>query len=112
VPTLHKCNNPECQKTFLYPAKKAFTPEPIGLNAKYDLLEIPVCPFCNSIDFQEAPPQPTQQQQVEAVYIYELTTGSQDKLNQLLADGFQIVNRFSKQYHLEKPKTQTTEEAV
>lgn len=58
------------------------------------------CPRCNSIAYEE-----TEQNKAPAnVYVYELTTGPQTKLDELLAEGYEVVNRYSKQYHLEKPK--------
>ena len=40
---------------------------------------------------------------IEAVYIHDLTTGDQTNLTYLLSEGWVIVNRYAKQYHLEKP---------
>jgi hypothetical protein len=62
------------------------------------------CPHCGSQDFDEAPAEPVKQEEICNVYIYELTTGAQTELDKLLASGYKVVNRYSKQYHLEKPK--------
>lgn len=65
-------------------------------------IDISVCPFCESKEYSEFV-EPAED--VESVHIYDLTTGPQTELNSLLAQGYKIVNRYSKQYHLEKPKT-------
>lgn len=93
------CNN--CGKHFVFAAKQITSKEAFSTSGISEVLENYVCPFCLSIDIDVGK---EESKQVEAVYIYELTVGNQEKLNALLADGFQIVNRFSKQYHLEKPK--------
>lgn len=96
------CGNPQCKRTFLYTAKLTTMPN------DQDMLEQQVCPYCNSVDFQEEPViiQQIVQPQVESVYIYDLSTGKQEALDKLLSEGYMIVNRFSKQYHLEKPKSE------
>ena len=115
------CN--ECQKTFSHSAKLTQTIPLTNdkMKARFaehdelpicDSVEIYVCPYCYSIDIAEAAPQPIEAPQVEAVYIYDLTTGNQEKLNELLANGFLIVNRYSKQYHLEKPKAPASPQAT
>lgn len=63
--------------------------------------EIPVCPICGNLEYSEYT---ETVEDVESVYIYDLTSGPQTELNGLLAQGYKILNRYSKQYHLEKPK--------
>lgn len=92
-----KCLNPECGKLFVYAATANEWKETTSVS-----LEKHVYPYCQSLTFSEYTEQPEAQAPVEAVYVYDLTTGMQDGLNKLLAEGFEIVNRFSKQYHLEK----------
>jgi hypothetical protein len=94
-----QCQNPACGKVFLYTAKKT----DLGKEGDFSL-EWHVCPYCQSLDFTEYMEPPTPQPDVEAVYVYELTTGPQVELDKLLAEGYKIANRYSKQYHLEKPK--------
>ena len=75
----------------------------IFLNGKIqnDFIEVYVCPFCKSLNISVAP-----EENIEGVYVYELTTGEQHDLDALLKQGYKIVNRYSKQYHLEKPKVE------
>ena len=65
-----------------------------------------VCPFCLSKSFNEYV-EPAED--IANVYIYDLTSGPQTALDELLAQGYKIVNRYAKAYHLEKPKTQLIE---
>ena len=104
-----QCLNPECKKAFVHPAKKtesldsdskalAFkTGELIIVNSQ---LEMHICPYCQSLDFTEY----IEPELVESVYIYELGTGRQDELHNLLAEGWKIVARYARQYYLEKLK--------
>jgi hypothetical protein len=115
-----------CKKTFIYPAHvteitpsfqapNSYAPPnwttsatPMVTDCKQ--VEYTVCPYCRSLDIQtkeETVPQET----VAKVYVYELTTGAQTELDKLLAEGFRIVNRYSKQYHLEKLKETQNNEA-
>lgn len=87
-----------CKAVFLHPAKLVITNPTTDKNV-IDVFEVSTCPHCKSIEYTEAPPA---ESQVESVYIYELTTGSQTELNGLLAQGYVIVNRYAKVYHLEK----------
>ena len=60
-----------------------------------------VCPDCgnrNIVEYTEPA------SEVANVYIYDLGSGPQTELDGLLAQGYVIQNRYSKQYHLEKPK--------
>ena len=61
------------------------------------------CPVegCGSLSLSEVVEEPVKEA-VSNVYVYELTSGSQTELDKLLASGYKIVNRYSKQYHLEK----------
>lgn len=96
------CTN--CQKRFIYASIKVEMLES-------STLETHVCPYCQSIDLTEAPLETVQPVSVEAVYVHDLTSGNQEALNKLLAEGYVIVNRYAKQYHLEKqvqPKQPTT----
>ena len=100
-----------CQKTFIYPAKLSKWEPSKTVNVGdedttsqvSDCTELSVCPFCKSPDIivQE---ETAKQETVANVYIYELTSGAQTELDGLLARGYRIVNRYSKQYHLEKLK--------
>jgi hypothetical protein len=121
----YQCLN--CDKLFVYPAKLIS----VGLNGNHHLetaptafmhpadyvitstVEVHVCPYCNSSDIEEYTPAPLPQtvEEIANVFIYDLTTGAQTQLDRLLADGYKIVNRYSKQYHLEKTKAKPTESA-
>jgi hypothetical protein len=68
-----------------------------------------VCPYCSSNEYTEIKEQTPD---IEAVYIYDLTSGPQDALNVLLADGYKIVSRYAKQYFLEKPKVEPAKDYV
>jgi hypothetical protein len=94
----YQCLNENCKKTFMTPAKKT---ETLTENITQ---ETSVCPHYQSVNYEEAQLQPLAQPQIESVYIYDLTSGKQEALDKLLSEGYVIVNRFSKQYHLEKPK--------
>lgn len=71
-------------------------------------IEYKACPECafeynyKIEEFVEPLPVPIQEA-ISNVYIHDLTSGAQTALDALLAQGYRIVNRFSKQYHLEKP---------
>jgi hypothetical protein len=111
----YQCNNPECRKQFMHVAThKEF--EKVVYNGENNLItpaaenEIPCCPYCKSSNYDEivvevVKPVP---EEIESVYIYELTTGKQEELDNKLAEGYKIVGRFAKQYHLEKPKIKLT----
>ena len=68
--------------------------------------EISCCPKClldSKINLEyEAIPESLGA--VSNVFIYDLTSGAQTELDKMLAEGYVIVNRYSKQYHIEKPK--------
>ena len=109
----YQCLN--CEKLFVYPAKSSI---PVSMNISEDdaianvvrtgkfvaQQEMHLCPYCGSLDIEEyvLPSEPVAE--VANVYIYDLTSGAQTELDGLLAQGYRIVNRYSKQYHLEKPK--------
>ncbi len=112
-----------CKKTFIYASKQIITNAPVTyldlresqttdarlkaeLEKKVEVtntIEHQVCPFCGSKEFDEFVEQKPIEE-VSNVYIYELTNGPQTELDGLLNQGYKIVNRYSKQYHLEKPK--------
>ena len=95
-----QCQNQGCQKTFIYPASIQQASQLEG-QEQLALIETHVCPYCRSLDFSEF---------VESaidtanVYIYDLSSGPQTTLDGLLAQGYRIVSRYAKAYHLEKPK--------
>lgn len=90
------CLNEGCGKLFMHPAKHS-------VNLSGLTTETHVCPYCGSLDIEEYTEQPTQTETAN-VYVYELTSGAQTGLDNLLVAGYKIVARYSKQYHLEKPK--------
>ena len=127
------CLNIACGKTFMHPAKRiilgmdkkdltlldAFLAEAptdkeiqplieifrnLRKSFDYDSLEASVCPFCYSKEYAEAPPEPATEQRTEAVLVIDLVTGENLALNKALADGYEIVGRYAKQYTLEKKK--------
>ena len=101
----YQCSNPECNKTFIHTAKAVNYSFPKTTGITTDYIETAVCPHCGSKNYDETTQAPVVQVQVESVYIYDLTSGPQTALDALLAQGYVIVNRYSKQYHLEKPKS-------
>lgn len=111
------CLNESCGKLFVYPSVLTVTinQNPTvavsNLAVQGDNQQTHVCPYCLSPDIEEYIPAPEPQpvEEIQNVYIYDLTTGPQTALDQLLAQGYQIVNRYSKQYHLEKPKAKPVE---
>jgi hypothetical protein len=109
-----------CKKTFIHPAKVTentysqpqkivdnTTAGTINLTEFTSLVlkavETPTCPHCKSKEYVEFV-EPIVTEEIANVYIYDLTNGPQTDLDGLLAQGYRIVNRYSKQYHLEKPK--------
>lgn len=86
-----------CNKQFLHAAKQILS----GMTITEPVLEVYVCPFCQSKDFDELTENQTE---IGNVYVYDLTSGPQTKLDELLAQGYKVAARYSKQYILEKPK--------
>jgi hypothetical protein len=112
VKMLFECQNPECNEKFHHAAKQVLN-QFTTLKATDDLpaevvltesVEHYVCPFCKELTFTEFIEPTPAPEEVANVYVYELTSGAQTALDALLAQGYVIVNRYSKQYHLEKPK--------
>lgn len=64
-------------------------------------LESCVCPYCKSKNYDELTENPPE---TGNVYVYDLTSGAQTKLDELLSQGYKVAARYSKQYILEKPK--------
>jgi hypothetical protein len=96
----------DSEHKFHYPSKRT-----IITGEQYDSLESSVCPFCQSKTFTEYV-EPVEVEQVENVYVYELGSGPQTVLDGLLAQGYRIVNRYAKAYHLEKPTIQHIQPAT
>ena len=98
---MFKCQNPDCNQTFEYAGEvrqMALTP----VNTPEITKTWRACPYCFSKRIVEMAKE--EKADVESVYIYELGLGHQTVLNDLLSQGYKIVNRYAKQYHLEKPK--------
>lgn len=94
----------KCLEVFPLPAKisieeKAFNSLP---TTGRSVVETYVCPSCHSNKLTET--KPADADAVEAVYVANLTTGPQIEIDNLIAQGWVITGRFSKQYILEKPK--------
>jgi hypothetical protein len=107
---MYECLEEKCKKQFLFAAKIIAPIKKIDWREGPNIVEVTAgvatkethqCPYCGSLNIQEAK---STVEDIANVYIYELTTGAQTELDKLLAQGYQIVSRFSKQYHLEKPK--------
>jgi hypothetical protein len=103
----------KCKELFHYPAKtlKPIDPQSGSLSFISNVIETHVCPFCQSKTFTEYV-EPVEVEQVENVYVYELGSGPQTVLDGLLAQGYRIVNRYAKAYHLEKPTMQHIQPAT
>ena len=108
-----KSENPACGKLFHYAAKLTSTLSASEETAKvaeaqglplFDSIEVLVCPFCKSKEYTEFVDPVPAPEEIANVYIYELSSGPQTVLDGLLAQGYKIVNRYAKAYHLEKPK--------
>ena len=86
----------QCDKghVFLFPATQ-------HMGSEFTWVESKECPRCQSEAISEFV---EPEADIEAVYIHDLTSGDQVILSTLLAEGWKIVNRYAKQYHLEKPK--------
>jgi DNA-directed RNA polymerase subunit RPC12/RpoP len=91
----YKC--PDCGKSFMHTAKQILP----GMTITEPVLEVCVCPFCQSKEFDELTENP---QETGNVYVYDLTSGAQTKLDELLSQGYKVAARYSKQYILEKTK--------
>ena len=105
--TMYQCDKGH---TFLHSAKMTKAHKINAIDAQHPFpeqsVEYYVCPICITqgretltySEFVESEPQ------VEAVYVYDLTSGPQTELAGLLAQGYVIKNRYAKQYVLEKCK--------
>jgi hypothetical protein len=104
------CKN--CQTLFIHPTKlikNSFYE--VKLNPTTAANKIPenlqtstetcVCPQCLSHNYDELT---ENQPEIANVYVYDLSSGPQSKLDELLSQGYKIAARYSKQYILEKPK--------
>ena len=72
-----------------------------GMSALMDMID--GAQEVNPIE-KEAPPEPATEQRTEAVLVIDLVVGENLALNKALADGYEIVGRYAKQYTLEKKK--------
>lgn len=99
--TNYRCE--KCNQTFQHPAKRLEYDNEKDIMVMHPHTEYQVCPYCLSKNYSE-----TVEAQPEKVYVYDLTSGPQTELNKLLAEGYIVVARYSKQYHLEKLKQQNT----
>lgn len=105
MPTTYVCEN---KHTFLHAAKKIESLDDksasiaVGIGSALsvgNMVETYVCPECHSIHYSEVvAPQP------EKTYVAKLGTGPQTEIDDLVAQGYNVVSRYSGQYHLEKPK--------
>lgn len=95
-----ECSNPNTQKLFHYTAKDIVCVDDSTLSFR----ETMICPYCQSKDFIEYTEPAPVQEEIQNVYVHDLTTGAQTKLDELLAQGYKIQARYAKQYFLEKPK--------
>lgn len=95
----------QCTKIFIHPAKQtnyAFNnqnPEDFTLTS---INEASVCPFCRSREYSEFTEPIITDQKTTAVLVVDLVTGENLALNKALADGYEIIGRYAKQYTLEK----------
>jgi hypothetical protein len=85
-----------------------------SLRSTFDLalMEYSACPFCRSKEYTEfIEPTPTPEE-ISNVYIYDLSSGPQQALDMLLAQGYKIQQRYAKQYFLEKPKVASAKDYI
>jgi hypothetical protein len=114
----------ECGKTFIHPSViTEHTSKNVRFQAdKADVLsgavivdwmeeKLTVCPFCKSQVITEFVEPTLTPEEIANVYIYDLTSGVQTKLDELLAQGYRIQSRYAKQYFLEKPKPTEVKQA-
>jgi len=100
------------QHIFSHPAKMILNypkqePESIIPDSRHypqKILEYSTCPECGCVQYSEFVEPDTPIEEPTNVYIYELATGPQTKLDELLAEGYKIVGRSVKLYQLEKSK--------
>lgn len=86
-----------CKATFIHPAKLVITNPTTEKNA-IDVFEVSTCPHCKSIEYTETEKIETR---VTKVLVVDLVSGENLALNKALADGYEIVGRYAKQYTLE-----------
>lgn len=108
----YQCLAENCKKTFSHPAKYIVNQysnieqknsglaiiEPVVLSS----IEEYVCPFCKGKEFAEYVEPLQAEQKTVAVLVVDLVSGENLALNKALADGYEIVSRYSKSYTLEK----------
>lgn len=118
----YQCQNKDCGKVFLHPAKEviyfrqhtednSFKDPELGefkgwVTNPQKTVENTLCPFCHSLEYAEYV-EPVIEQRTEAVLVVDLVTGENLALNKALAEGYEIVGRYAKQYTLEKKKVAT-----
>jgi hypothetical protein len=114
---LYQCS--KCQKQFTHPAKQTdYSFNNIAIDdflqsaskefmhpgdfTVTSQIEAAVCPFCRSREYAEFIDPVVSERKTVGVLVVDLVTGDNIALNKALADGYEIVGRYAKQYTLEK----------
>lgn len=95
-----ECLESTCKKTFIFPAK-------LTAQVGEDFKETHVCPYCNSMNIQAVElKEPAEVQEAFQSISFEPKMAPEENsvINQLLAQGYQITERFSKSVNLIKLK--------
>ena len=101
-----------CKKHFIHTSKRTTPAAYLNLFKDQNLesfqkteeigtIETYVCPFCFSKEYIEYTEPETTESPIN-VLVIDLTSGPQIAIDRALADGYKIVNRYAKQYVLEK----------
>jgi len=94
-----KCNNEKCGKTFIYPAKKTDAADPekglftaiAGMMCAESKIEIQVCPYCQSLNFDEIEVEKPTQPEITSVKSVSL-----DEVDGMLKEGYVVENLYAK----------------
>lgn len=99
---MNQCLNDKCKKQFRYPGKKVESQYNEAKRLEI-MIEIPVCPHCQSPFFLEAEKPEKVEIQPESVFVFQLGVhGEQKKITELISEGYVIIARYAKNYILEK----------
>lgn len=103
----YKCLNPECGKQFNFAAKK--TLEKTECDATTTIIETVVCPYCGSINFDEAP---QEAKGVALENIASLKDVSPNEVDSYLAQGYVVYQTWQKNVFVVKLKPKETEQTT
>ena len=103
----YKCLNADCGESFLYAAKK--TVEKTIAPDEVSTIEILTCPFCGSIEIDEAP---QEAKGVALENIVSLKDVSPNEVDSYLAQGYVVYQTWQKNVFVVKLKPKETEQTT